>query len=246
MQPSSMSTHEATARARVYGFLAQVLSAHPNRESIRGVSRLAEDLGISRPGDASLSALDQEYMELFVVPGARYVAPYESVFRDRWLLPAVLRPGSNPAETGPMIKGLVMGESTDQVRQCYVRQACSPMKSFQTTSATSSASSPISGDAKRKSGERRRDGSPIYERHFGETTSCNGSARFSLAFRRTTGSATIAPPSRSQPSCSRATQGAPIGIPTFRRTTPRSAGNLSPAPETRHRLQRQSTAVART
>ncbi len=65
-------------------------------------------------------------MELFVIPGARYAAPYESVFRDHWLLPATLRPGSNPAETGLMIKGLVMGESTEQVRQCYIQAGIFP------------------------------------------------------------------------------------------------------------------------
>jgi TorA maturation chaperone TorD len=126
MRPSSVSTHEATARARLYGFLAEVLSAHPDPEQIRGVCELAADLGISRPGDVALSALGQEYMELFVVPGTRYVAPYESVFRDYWLVPPVLRPGSNPAETGKMIKGLVMGESTEQVRQCYVQAGIFP------------------------------------------------------------------------------------------------------------------------
>ena len=126
MPPSSVSTHEATARARVYSFLAEALSVHPDRERIGRVSELAEDLGISRPGEASLGALEEEHMALFVVPGARYVAPYESVFRDHWLLPAVLRPGSNPGETGTMIKGLVMGTSTDQVRQSYLEAGIFP------------------------------------------------------------------------------------------------------------------------
>ena len=62
-----------------------------------------EDLGLEtfrqpppdEPG-LSLDELDREYMELFVIPGPRYVAPYESVFRDRWILPAVLKRGYHP------------------------------------------------------------------------------------------------------------------------------------------------------
>jgi TorA maturation chaperone TorD len=87
---------------------------------------MAAELGIACSNDFSLSELDQEYMDLFVVPAARYVAPYESVFRDEWPLPAGLRPGSNPAETGRTVKGLLMGESTLQVRQCYLQAGLLP------------------------------------------------------------------------------------------------------------------------
>jgi hypothetical protein len=48
------------------------------------------------------------------------------VFRDHWLLPEVLKRGSNPGETGQTIKGLLMGESTLAVRETYLRAGLLP------------------------------------------------------------------------------------------------------------------------
>ena len=81
---------------------------------------MANILKLYPPDISDMEALDREYMELFVVPNPRYVAPYESVFRDRWLVPPALMPGDSPKTTSVMIKGLVMGESTLQVQQCYL------------------------------------------------------------------------------------------------------------------------------
>ena len=118
---STIATSEAQAKARICGFLAGVFRSHPTDDSVRTLREMAAELGVACPNGFSLSELDQEYMDLFVVPTSRYVAPYESVFRDEWPLPAGLRRGSNPAETGGTVKGLLMGESTLDVRQCYLQ-----------------------------------------------------------------------------------------------------------------------------
>jgi len=111
---------DGKARATVYSFLAGVFSSHPTLESVNGLRQMAETLGQSFLVDASLDELDREFMDLFVVPNPSYVAPYESVFRDQWLLPTTLKRGMNPGEASKTIKGLLMGESTEQVRQAYL------------------------------------------------------------------------------------------------------------------------------
>jgi TorA maturation chaperone TorD len=111
---------ESLARAGVYRFLAEVFTSHPTRESVRRLSGLAAEFGIQCPDKLSPGTLEREYMDLFVAPNPLYVAPYESVFRDRWLVPAALKPGSDPGEASLAIKGLVMGESTLAVQRCYV------------------------------------------------------------------------------------------------------------------------------
>ena len=126
MQLAVDTAGDARARASIYSFLAGVFTSHPTLDSVRAVRELAAALRIPWSSDPSLSELDQEYMALFVVPNPRHVAPYESVFRDRWLLPATLRPGSNPGEAGITIKGLVMGESTLAVRRCYLAAGLLP------------------------------------------------------------------------------------------------------------------------
>lgn len=122
----TLSVSIPEARANIYHFLADVFGSHPTQNSIDSVRDMAGVLGIPCPGDLTLAELDQEYMELFVIPNPRYVAPYESVFRDCWLLPAALKRGSNPGETSLKIKGLVMGESTLQVRQAYLEAGVLP------------------------------------------------------------------------------------------------------------------------
>ena len=118
--PVNAAGNEARARASTYAFLADVFSSHPNRHTVDALYALAAELDVACPSGLSVAELDREFMELLVVPNPRYVAPYESVFRDQWLLPAVPKPGSDPSESGPTIKGLVMGESTLAVRQCYL------------------------------------------------------------------------------------------------------------------------------
>jgi TorA maturation chaperone TorD len=126
MESATLVARELKAQADIYGFLARVFGSHPNEESMRALPEIAAEMGIACPVDFSPSELDREYMDLFVVPGPKYVAPYESVFRDRWLLPEVLKRGSNPGETGGTIKGLLMGESTLAVRETYLRAGLLP------------------------------------------------------------------------------------------------------------------------
>ena len=126
MQTRAVSAPEAKATADVYRFLATVFTTHPTQESVDAVRRMAGELGITCAEDFNLSQLDREYMALFVVPNARYVAPYESVFRDRWLLPVAPKPGVADGATSVMIKGLVMGESTMAVRACYQQAGVVP------------------------------------------------------------------------------------------------------------------------
>lgn len=127
MCSASIAAREAYAGAATYGFLAGVLSLPPTRESVQALRQVAESLGIWCPETFSLSDLEREYMVLFVVPNSRYVAPYESVFRDEWSLPLILRPGSNPGEIGSTkIKGLLMGDSTLEVRRAYLQAGVLP------------------------------------------------------------------------------------------------------------------------
>jgi TorA maturation chaperone TorD len=107
-------------KASIYNFLSEVFSSHPTPEIVRGVCQMAQILKMPAPEVADLGALDHEYMAMFVVPNPRYVAPYESVFRERWLIPQEFLPGYSPQKTSVMIKGLVMGETTLQVLQAYI------------------------------------------------------------------------------------------------------------------------------
>jgi TorA maturation chaperone TorD len=126
MQSDSDTSLEAMVRAGIYGFIAQVLAARPTEEGIRVLGETAAELGIACPEDLAIGDVDREYLDLFVIPGGRYIAPYESVFCDEWLVPPVLRRGTNPSETGDKIKGLLMGESTLSVRECYLEAGLLP------------------------------------------------------------------------------------------------------------------------
>jgi len=114
----------AAARVRIYGFLAGVFCSAPTAESAHAVSQMALTLGISCPEGLSLGELEREFMDLFVVPNPRYVAPYESVYRDCWVLP----PGPGRESTEQVIGRLLMGESTLQVRQAYLRAGVLPQE----------------------------------------------------------------------------------------------------------------------
>jgi TorA maturation chaperone TorD len=114
------------SRAVIYSFLAEVFSSHPTPEAAIAVRQMAEALDLHPISDWAASDLEREYMDLFVVPTSRYAAPYESVYRDHWLMPTILKPGSDPGETSRVIKGLVMGESTIAVRQIYLEAGVVP------------------------------------------------------------------------------------------------------------------------
>jgi TorA maturation chaperone TorD len=116
----SCEVTEARASSEMYGFLAGVLSAHPTEGGAAALRRLAAGMGIACPGPLAIAELEREYTELFVVPNVRYVAPYESVYRDGRHPPGT-PPGSSPAEDDERIAGLLMGDSTLEVREAYAR-----------------------------------------------------------------------------------------------------------------------------
>ncbi len=126
MMPASTTIEEARAKACIYAFLADVFTSHPNPDTVRRVRQMAAELGIACPNGFSLDNLEREYMTLFVVPNPRYVAPYESVFLDRWPLPIPILRGSDPSERGNTIKGPVMGESTLKVRRYFLQAGVLP------------------------------------------------------------------------------------------------------------------------
>lgn len=107
-------------RGRIYALLANVLTSPPTADSVRRVRAMAEVLGIDCPAEWPLRELEQEYGDLFVVPSPKYAAPYESVYRDAWLLPCAPSDPSQGGSANVMVKGLVMGESTLAVRRCYL------------------------------------------------------------------------------------------------------------------------------
>ena len=113
MQLTELVTAEE--RVRIYGFLAEVFHSTPTAESLRAVSQMALALGISCPAAPPLGELNREYMDLFVVPNPRYVAPYESAYRDRWLIAS--GQGADAAEKA--VGRLLMGESTLAMQQCF-------------------------------------------------------------------------------------------------------------------------------
>jgi len=111
-------------RERIYGFLAGVFGTAPTAESARAVSEMALALRIPCPDGQALDQLEREFMDLFVVPNPRYVTPYESAYRDRWLLPT----GLGKDATEQVVGRLLMGESTLAVRQCFLDAGTLPLQ----------------------------------------------------------------------------------------------------------------------
>jgi TorA maturation chaperone TorD len=111
-------------RERIYGFLAGVFGSVPTAEGAHAVYQMALALGISCPDGQALDQLEREFMDLFVVPNPRYVTPYESAYRDRWLLPL----GQGKDATEQVVGRLLMGESTLAVRQCFLDAGTLPLQ----------------------------------------------------------------------------------------------------------------------
>lgn len=128
MGAGDLQQGDARTMAEVCAFLAGVLSAPPTEETAGAVARMASALGVACPVDVGASTLEREYADLFVVPNPRYVAPYESVYRDRWEMPAALQTGAGPAGKGGAIKGLLMGESTLRVRRLQLEAGLQPQR----------------------------------------------------------------------------------------------------------------------
>ncbi len=88
MKRASMAAGEARRRAAGYACLARVFGALPTEETVQALREIATDLRIAGATEWPLPDLKREYVELFVIPNARYVAPYETAFRDEPQPPA--------------------------------------------------------------------------------------------------------------------------------------------------------------
>jgi len=117
-------TDEPTAadRVRIFGLLAEAFCSAPTEESAHEVARVAQGLGVSCSHGLPLGEIQREFMDLFVVPNPRYVAPYESVYRDRRLIEPALGTGAAPQTVGR----LLMGESTLAVRRSFMESGIMP------------------------------------------------------------------------------------------------------------------------
>lgn len=123
MPSTTVEASDARARANVYAFLASLFSTYPTEDTVRAVREMAADLALNGPEPSALEDLEREYMDLFVVPNPRYVAPYESVFCDQWM--PVARDGGASSDGGSR-RGLLMGDSSLRVRQCYEQAGVIP------------------------------------------------------------------------------------------------------------------------
>ncbi len=122
MQYDETEDSGAGERAGIYRFLASAFFSAPTRESMATVTEMSRMLEVSCPENLSPDELQREFMDLFVVPNPRYVAPYESVYRDRWQLPMVREADGSRKSIGR----LLMGESTMAVRQCFLEAGVLP------------------------------------------------------------------------------------------------------------------------
>lgn len=108
----------AGAREKVYQFLASVYLEAPSDSLLKRLKDASLWEAVSNiPGpprqycspaaECSIEDLKQEYMDLFMVPTSKYVAPYEAVYCDERIVGAKVR------------KGLLRGKSTAAVERFY-------------------------------------------------------------------------------------------------------------------------------
>lgn len=105
--------------ARSYDVLAATFGSAPTEEKTSAVCTVAQALGVLCPDAFSPADTQREFMNLLVVPNSRYVAPYESAYRDGPIMPG--RDGNPRRRTG-----LLMGKSTLAVRQAFLAAGVLP------------------------------------------------------------------------------------------------------------------------
>ena len=110
----------AEDRARTYDLLAEAFSTAPTQESMGRIQDLAQALGVHCAHHLPLGNVRREFMDLLVVPNPRYVAPYESAYRDD-------RPIPGAQGSAPRSAGLLMGDSTIAVRQSFMDAGVLPV-----------------------------------------------------------------------------------------------------------------------
>jgi TorA maturation chaperone TorD len=125
---TDLSMELAAARATIYEFLSASFSEPPSREILQTLVQALADPSVIRlfsggidsaidalracavqaiERETAMSEVRQEFMDLFKVPGSKYVAPYESVYRD-----------SREVE-GTKVGGLLMGPSAIDAQRWY-------------------------------------------------------------------------------------------------------------------------------
>ena len=120
-----LSIQTAQSRKACYGFLSSALLHRPTEQMVEqvgdaelhaaldslfdsGVTAAFRELAQPKESaDSQIGAIRQDYEDLFNVPGAKYVAPYEAVFRDERDVGA------------KKVRGLLFGPSTDDVIRFY-------------------------------------------------------------------------------------------------------------------------------
>lgn len=125
----------ALARKRMYDFLAGIYLEAPTPVMVRALAQgdLLEALADVSDGapeyeqlvravrGADVALLSEElciaYTALFIGPGPRYVAPYQSVYTDEWTLEQTGATCAGAANAA--MPGLLWGDSTVAVRQEY-------------------------------------------------------------------------------------------------------------------------------
>lgn len=123
MSEATITCLEARWRTEVYGLLARAFHAPPDdgqAERWGACSRTAAGVGLNLLTDRFCSlegaarndgaaALRQDFNDLFMVPGPKYVTPYESVYRDE------------PVEANGRVGSRTCGPSTQAVVAFYAR-----------------------------------------------------------------------------------------------------------------------------
>lgn len=120
----------AAARAHLYHFLASIFLALPTEDLLTRVrapefraafADWVDDAQWNRIGAESLEALVIEYNRLFVVPGASYVPPYESVYTDAVEIEYSPHMISGAGEMPTRVRELLWGPSTVAVERAYAQ-----------------------------------------------------------------------------------------------------------------------------
>ena len=116
---SSIDDLTLEERAWIYSLVADAFSSVPTDSSTTVMTGVMQALDIAGARDVPLAEVERDYMDLFVVPKARYVAPYESAYRDRWEIPG---PDGRPRP----VRGLLMGDSAAAIWQAFVEAGVRP------------------------------------------------------------------------------------------------------------------------
>jgi len=115
-----------SGKAQVYSFLASLFSSKPTEDHILKLKIVSEILGLKVLRNYTAEELHSEYMELFGFPNPRYLAPFESVYRDKLRVAFPADPEQGLPPRVKEVRGLLWGDSTVEVKKCYEQAGLSP------------------------------------------------------------------------------------------------------------------------